>query len=326
MREVIMKRYFVILLALLIAAAAFANGGAQGASGYPNRPIECISMGGPGSSTDLSLRLIAPELEKHLGVPIVVVNRPGSGDKAAAVSQLKNGKADGYTWDYWSLEVISSQTTIGEMKVIADAATDFTYSGSHWYAPFVVVVAKDKPWDNIEELAAAIKANPGTITWGRNGMSGADADFIRYMEQYSGGKVNPIDGMDAQKAWAAVIGGHLDVFVDYPSTSIQYYNEGAVKLVGIGSPERVAELPNVPTFKEQGFDIPIQSDDWGFWTNARTDKAIVEIFREALRKAANEDSFKEKVKQNGASWRFLDADQVTKNVLSYCEFYKNSVK
>jgi tripartite-type tricarboxylate transporter receptor subunit TctC len=107
---------------------------------------------------------------------------------------------------------------------------------------------------------------------------------------------------------------------------MQYYLDGAIKIIGIGSSERLAELPDVPTYKEQGFDIDIQSDVWAFWTNGKTDKAILDVFREALRKAANEESFKEKVKQNGALWQFLDSDQAYQLVLEYCDFYENIVE
>jgi tripartite-type tricarboxylate transporter receptor subunit TctC len=324
-----MKRYFVFLLALCIAATAFANGGAQGSgsgaktsSGFPNRQIEIIAPADPGTGTDVTLRAIAPTLEKHLGVPVVIINEPAANGEIALTRIAKTVRADGYTWGYWNIVGVASRCAIGNLKGKVDALADYVYAGGNYFDPNTIITKKDGPFKNLDDVVNAAQANPGRITYGRMGVISQDAIYMNYMEGNFGVKFNPIDSLEGSNGITAVMGGHLDVVSDNLSSSLQLYLDNAIEIIGIGGDERVPEMPNVPTFKEQGYNFPIQASERHFFGPAKINQEIVDFFRDAVRKAAEDPEYIERCKQLQLRWRYDNADVTFANMQRYIDTWK----
>jgi tripartite-type tricarboxylate transporter receptor subunit TctC len=324
-----MKRFFVILLMLCIVAAAFSNGaqssGADGSvnktsSGFPNRPIEIYVPGDPGTGTDVTLRAITPTLEKYLGVPITVLNESASQGEVAFMRVVR-ARPDGYTWCFWNITGVAITCTIGNLAGQVDVLNDLVYAGGTYIDQNVFVTKKDGPFKTVADLINAARGKPGDVRWGRYGPQGTDAMCIGYIEKTAGVKFNPIDGLRGSIGMAAIMGGHVDVMVDNISSSLSLQKDGAIEIIAVGGDERVPELPNVQTYHEAGFDIPMQVSERHFFGPAKMDKEIVDFFAEAVRKAVNDPEYKERCKQLDLRWWYADAETSLRNMRRYVDAF-----
>jgi tripartite-type tricarboxylate transporter receptor subunit TctC len=319
-----MKHYLVVLLAFLIVATVFAGGGAQGsnpASGYPNRPVEILIPGNPGSGADTGARAIAPTLEKYLGVPVVLINEPTANGEVA-LTKLKNARIDGYTWLTWNSAAVAMRCVVGNLKGVVNVLTDYVYPGGYAIDPLVILTQKNGPYKTIDDVVKAAKANPGKITWGRMGPISADSVLIDYLEANHGVKFNPVDGMDTSDTVTAIMGGHLDIMCDQVSSSLQTYLDGAIEIIGVGGDARISELPNIATFNGQGYDFPYQANERHFYGPSGVPEEIFNIFSEALRKAINDPEFIERCKNVNMFHWYGNPETALRNMQSFVEAYE----
>lgn len=323
-----MKRTVMILMALCIAVAVFAGGqqeGAKAASGYPVRPIEVLVPSNPGSTSDMAVRMMQPFLEKHLGVPVVVVNLPGS-NGTIWMLRVKDAAPDGYTWGVWTLGNIAAESVMGQLVGKYDASKDVVYAGLTYIAPNAVISSAKQPWNNLGDLAAAARANPGKITWARKGPVGNNADHIReFMNSFPGAEFTIIEGSFAADARSSLMGGHIDIMTDFVSSSMDLLKEGYIKILGVGGSERLAVLPDVATYGEQGYEFTNANSEWGWMAPVATPKEIVDIFSAALEKAANEPEYKKAVEATFNPWIWKDGPETYQTLLGYFDFYRKLV-
>jgi tripartite-type tricarboxylate transporter receptor subunit TctC len=327
-----MKRWLIVLLTICIATTAFAGGGAEGSSsvtktssGWPNRPIEIIAPADPGTGTDVTLRAISPYLEKYLGVSIMIVNEPAANGEIALNRVAKLVRADGYTWGYWNIVGIASRCAVGNLKGRVDPFAEYVWAGGNYFDPNTIITRKNGSLKSLDDIVNAAKANPGGISWGRMGPISQETIYINFIEERRGVKLNPIDSLEGSNGITAVMGGHLDVVSDNLSSSLQMYLDGSIEIIGVGGDERVPEMPNVPTFKEQGYDFPIQSSERHFYGPAKIDKEIVDFFRDAVKKAAADPAYIETCRKLNLRPWYADADTSLRNVQRYMDTWKSIV-
>jgi tripartite-type tricarboxylate transporter receptor subunit TctC len=326
-KERFMKRYLFVLLAICIAVTAFANGGAAGSgsaaktsSGFPNKAIEIIVPYPPASGNDINIRTIAPTLEKYLGVPVVVTNEPAGNGLVALTRMGKTIRADGYTWSYANIVATTSQNVLGDLSV--DPSTEYAYVGVITVDPGLVIAAKNGPYKNMADIVNAAKTKPGQISWGGTGEFSLDGLLCTNLESLAGIDLNLIDTLGGSVGITALMGGHLDLMGDSLSGSLQAYLDGSVEILGIGGDSRAPELPNIPTFKEQGYDFQIQAAERAIIVPAKTDKDALDFIRDALKKATDDPEYIERCKNVGMRNQYIDPDTTLRDVQNLMEFFK----
>lgn len=242
-----MKR--VSLLMALLALVCFQIQAHAGS--YPEKPITYVIPFGPGGESDVTARLQEPHLEKLLGVPVNVTHRPGGGGGVGWSAFQRSAKPDGYEIIGTNLPHIVSQPMIRK-----DAG--FTYDGFEhviWFhfTPNALIVPKNSPYHNVDELVSAAKAKPGSITIGGTGTYTANHLDVLRLEGIAGVKLTYIPHKGTGALKPVILGGHLNAIMSSTMLSIELQDQ--VRVLAIAAEARHPYLPDVPTFKELGYDI-----------------------------------------------------------------------
>ena len=226
---------------------------------FPKDPITIVVPYAAGGSHDLVARALQPQLEKVLGAPVLVENKPGGGSTIAC-NFVKAAAPNGYTLVTVSPTLSIIKYTLPESNVTFDQFEPVAYVG---YTPQGVFTRVDAPWNNLKELLDYAKANPGKIKCGNAGHGGNFHMGAVGIEQATGVKFTHIPFKGAAPAVPAVMGGHVDIIVSTIADTLHMVKGGSLKVLGLAAPERNKFAPDAQTFKELGYDIEF-STYWSY--------------------------------------------------------------
>ena len=286
-----MKKVFAVAGAALLVGSALAlvacNKSNKRAEGCPKKGITMICPWGAGGGTDAVLRAICGAAEKQLGQTITVENKTGGGG-AIGHAAIKDARPDGYTVGMITFELNS----LPQQGLI-----DFTYAD---YDPLIRVnadaatltVKADAPYNTVQEFVDYCKANPGKVSIGNSAPGSVWHIGAGLLAEKTGIDVKHVAFEGAAGAVTALAGGHIEaVSVSLAEVKSQL-DAGNVKVIGIMDENRPANYPDIPTFKEQGFDITYFT--WrGLALPKGVDPAIKQILVDAFAKAEEDPDFVE---------------------------------
>ena len=281
--------------------------GVSAYAAYPDKPITMIVSYAPGGGTDLTARAIAPYIEKYLGnnARIIILNKSGAGG-AIGFAQLAASPADGYT--------IGMINTPNVLTIPIERKSDF-----HWQRydllgnlvddPDGFSVHTDDPIKNLKDLAAYAKVHPGDVTVGTTGAGSDDHLAMLQFERAADVKLNHIPFKGAADVRTALAGKQIKVAAINIGEAMQAIKGGTpMRNLGSMSATRSSMAPDLPTFKEQGYDIELAS-----LRGLAAPKGLPPDVRDALVKAVaqatNDPEFKSKAASIYAPLRFLPPDQ-----------------
>ena len=246
------RRNNVLLVSLILLLAAVKVSGQEK---YPDRPITIVAPFPPGGVADLTARPVAAALEKVLKNPVVVVNKTGAAG-AVGMSFVANSKPDGYNL----LMALSSISIIPEADKLFDRKPAYTMDQLIPIAlisadPTIFVVNASRPWKTVKEFVDDAKKRPGEISYSSSGVYGTLHMAMEMLTHGAGIQLKHVPYSGAGPALTALLGGHVDTLASGPAVVIPHIKAGKLRpLAGWGA-KRVASLPDVPTFKELGYDI-----------------------------------------------------------------------
>jgi tripartite-type tricarboxylate transporter receptor subunit TctC len=221
-------------------------------SAYPERSITLIVPYPAGGGTDTTARLLARDLELVLGKPVIVENRAGGGGWLGW-GGLAAAKPDGYTIGY--LNVPSLYAGYLDPKIARKESLDsFTPLTNHVLDYNIWAVKADSPFKTVADVIAAAKKEPEKITVTAFGAGGDDHLAILSLQAETGAKFAVVHMRGTADAKAQVLGGHIQVLGANVSEAAEEVRAGQLRVLGVMAPTRSRFLPDVPTFKEQGFD------------------------------------------------------------------------
>ncbi len=240
--------FTVATLAGLAAALPFAASGAL--ADYPEKPVNVIVGFAAGGGTDTYGRGLAKVAEKHLGQPFVIVNKPG-GSSVPAAAEAAHAPGDGYTL------FLSSHggLILNDIKkeLVVDPLEDFDYVGVVGGLTTGVYVPINSPYQTLDELVAAIEANPGELRWGHTGRgAGHHTAGVGFLTK------NNLEAQDVpfkggSPTRAALIGEQVD-FTFMGAHLITGF-EDQMRQLGVANEERLSSIPDIPTIPEQGYEF-----------------------------------------------------------------------
>jgi tripartite-type tricarboxylate transporter receptor subunit TctC len=276
---------------LLAGLAALASRGAS-ASGYPTKPITLILPFPPGGQSDVQMRILAQVASKELGQPIVVLNRPGAGGTLGPALMAQTAQPDGYTI---ALVVATLFRQPALTKVNFDPAKDFTYLINLTGFATGIVVKQDAPWKTLQDLLADAKARPGAISFGSTGIgSGGHIAMARLLRD-TGLQMTFVPFKGGAETTAALLGGHLDVISD-PGWG-PMVQAGKARVLASMSQARLQRFPQVPTLKELGYDLVVDSPI-GLAGPKGIAPAVVQRLHDAFRRAMGNADFARSLELN----------------------------
>lgn len=254
-----MKRSFSKLAHAVVACSLVAGASLAFADTYPSKPIQLVIPFPPGGATDVIGRLVGKKLGDKLGQPVVIDNRPGAGTIVGA-GFVSKAAPDGYTL------LVSSGTTFTvnpaiHAKLPYDPVKSFEPIGFAGRTGLILLANKDVPVNNLKQLVAAAKAQPGKYTYGSFG-TGTTAQFAGEMLfNLAGVKLLHVPYKGSSPAMTDLIGGQIPFTVDTVAAAIPQVKSGKVKAIAVTTAKRSTLLPDVPTAAESGFP-GIDADTW----------------------------------------------------------------
>jgi len=249
-----MRVYGAAKTALMMSAliALSAGGHAAAAQDFAGKPVRMIVGLAPGGGTDVTARLIAQRLSASLGTNVYVENKPG-GAFEPAYRELFNAEPDGHTLFFISTATVVAQPSTKDFPFDVRKTAAVSEVGR---GPFILTARKELGFRNVSDLVAYAKKNPGKLTFASGG--GATGSFslsVELLRLASGINVVNVPYKGSAEALSDLLGGRIDAMFDATPIEIPQVKSGAVSGVAVTGRDRLAALPDVQTFTEDGFGV-----------------------------------------------------------------------
>ncbi len=299
-----MKRLFTAAVFTMLAATMGAA-----ADPYPTRTIKLLCWTSPGSPLDVMMRQLGKQLAAILHQAVVVENRTG-GSGAAAMAALMNQTADGYN----VLSTTSSMSFTMATGRIPFAPDNFTVLPALQAEHSAVAVRSDSRFRTLRELVEYLRNSAGQLNIGGFSSAGFHQFVFYRLQQIGGFKSEWIPFKGGQEAGLALLGGHIDAAVITPSSALAQIENRDIRLLGISSMHRSEYFPEVPTFKEQGFDV-VETIWRGVMVKAGTPQSVIDVLRSAIARVIQTAEWKEFSRINLQSYIDISLAEMQKQVI-----------
>ena len=295
----------LLVIALMIPLAACGDSGKNSADSYPDQVITMIVNYSAGGGTDLAARAIADAAAKQLNGNITYQNLTG-GSGTVGVTSLAQAKNDGYTIGVATLSPLALVPYQLEVTYTPD---DFEYICAFSQYGYGVVVSKDSPYQTLDDLLNAAKAE--TVNFGATGYPQPFA--MADLGTAAGASFNYVDYASTTDLVTDILGGFLPCGMVDEASFAAYVESGDMRLLASATDHRWAKAPDVQTLSEMGYDVEILSY-MGICVPKDTDAAIVTKLREAFKTASEDATYKDILTNCNLTWAYLSGEDYEKLV------------
>ena len=292
-----------VFLALFVAA-----GGAFAQPDYPARPVTMVVPFPPGGVADIVGRPLAAAMEKTLARPVLVANRPGAGG-AVGMASVAKAPADGYT----ILMALSSISIFPVADSINGRAPsyelgDFAPIALVTADPTVLVVRADGPYRTLKDFVDAARAHPGKINYASSGVYGTLHVAMEIFAHAAGIRLFHVPYQGGGPAVTALLAGQVEALASGPAAAIGQIRAGKMRALAAWSDRRIASMPDLPTFRELGYEAEFYI--WsGVFAPAATPAPVQSRLREAVRAAVADADFRAAMEKVATPIQYLDAPE-----------------
>ncbi len=283
-------RILLATLTLAIAPSAFAQE-------WPSRPLRIVVPFPAGGSADVQTRVIADELSKTLGQPVVIENKPGAGGNIGA-SEAARAAPDGYTLFMATTGTHASNVSL-YAKLPYDPVKDFAPLTLVTIYPQVVVPGLKYQNDNLKEVIEKLKVAGDKANFGSSGNGSPTHLGGELFKKATGTQMVHIPYRGQGPALNDMLGGQLDVMFPSISDVLSFLQAGKLRAVAAMSEKRLKQAPDVPTTAELGYPGVVSSIWSGLYTNAGTPQPVIDRLNKELVKIINSPVFKDKFEALG---------------------------
>lgn len=263
---------------------------------YPNKPVRIVVGYSAGGPTDVVARMLATKLQAATGQPFVVDNKPGAGSNLA--TELVVGAApDGYTVLLAAAPITMNGFLFKGLKW--DVQRDLEPVSLVMSAPSILAVSTQLPVKNVQELVALAKKQPGVLTFGSSGNGGTQHVAGEMFKQRAGVDIVHVPYKGAAPALQDLMAGHITMAFMTSVSSVEAIKAGRIRALAVAAPQRVSQLPDLPTLSESG--LPgFESDSWsGLFVPKGTPQEVVARLHAEVVKAVAARDFKDRITSQG---------------------------
>ena len=300
------------MLRPLIAALALAAGCAHGQT-WPAKPIRLVVPFAPGGSSSIVARTLAVEMEKGLGQPIVVENKPGGGGNVA-MHEVARAEPDGYTLIIGHVGSLAVNPFMYS-KLPYDVDKDFAAISLLATVPAIYVVHADVAAKDLREFVALAKKDPGKLYYGSAGNGSAGHLAMEYLKQATGIDIVHVPYKGTGPNLTDLVAGRTQAASAGTPPLMPHVKSGKLRVIAVGTAKRLATLPDVPTVAEQGYPGFETSQWYGLNAPARTPSAVIQRLAAEAARAAKDPKVQERFAAD-------DAESIGSGPAEYAAFIR----
>ena len=294
------------------------------AQNYPSKPIKLLVPFAAGGTTDIIARVIAEPMGRILGQSVIVDNKPGGGGVVVALDTAKS-VADGYSLGIATVSTTAANPAINP-KIPYNIMTDFSPIVNIAATPNVIAVHPSFPAKDYKTFIDEVHKHPGKYSYASSGTGGIGHLQTELFKSLSNSFITHIPYRGAGPALNDTVAGQVPIIFDNLPSALQFIKEGRLVPIVVAAPQKLAVLPNVPTFKDVGLEPVNRMAYYGIYGPKGLPKEVVDKIHGAVVKALEDPAVRKRIEDTGSIVIGNTPEQFTQQIKAEFEVYKKVVE